>query len=489
MTLLRKAAGPRIDESAPWSGDPFEREPEGEMLARLIASSTDAPLVISLQSPWGSGKTVFLRRLALHMKIAKGIPTIRIDAWKTDDCADPLVAIIAELSLHLEDFKKHNESLAEKIDGCISRLAKFGSKIMLPAASIVADLHTPGSGDVLRSAGAFAERLLDMQKDRSSAEKDFRDVLVEARCLVTRQGRDRLPAPILLIIDELDRCRPDHAIRMLERIKHYFDVPGISFLIATDQGNLPAAVRSVYGAHVDGELYLRKFFDYEFHLRQPKPEIYSTHLVATCITPEEEHVLPSEIHLPNGRDFEHAVLSIQSDEKGKRVLKGEYMDAFPQFSKSFSLTLRDQEQAITMITAFIHTRESVMEAVPLVDCFLACLRFGHPASFKALVDGSRKILLLDAKDDVSQATNQRLRLLPHWDALQLLARNAVIPDMSSVDDEIYPPTLSEQILESYRGPSRSREKRLPLLLLAARLHGRQFDLYRYSTSFLRLGAN
>ncbi|HDS1674873.1 TPA: hypothetical protein QEL58_004110 [Stenotrophomonas maltophilia] len=461
------------------------------MLARLIASSTDAPLVISLQSPWGSGKTVFLKRLALHMKGAKGIPTVRIDAWKTDDCADPLVAIIAELSLHLEELRRKDESLSEKVDSCLSRLAKFGSKILLPATSIVADLHTPGSGDVLRSAGAFAERLLDMQKNRSTAEKDFRDALTEARCLVTGRGHDRSPSPMLLMIDELDRCRPDHAIRMLERIKHYFDVPGISFLIASDRGNLPAAVRSVYGIHVDGELYLRKFFDYEFHLRQPNPEIYSSHLVATCINPESKHVLPSEIQLPNGRDFEHAVLAIQSDELGVRVLKGEYMDAFPQFAKTFSLTLRDQEQAVTMITAFIHTRESAMETIPLVDCFLACLRFGHPASFKALVDGSRKILLMEAKDrdDVSQAMIQRLRLLPHWDALQLLAGSAAVPDISSIDDEIDPPTLSERILENYRGPSRSRAKRLPLLFLAARLYGRQFDLFQYSTSFLRLGVN
>ncbi|WP_425530272.1 P-loop NTPase fold protein, partial [Stenotrophomonas maltophilia] len=60
---------------------------------------------MSLQSPWGSGKTVFLQRLALHMAGTMRIPTVTIDAWKTDDCADPLVAIVAQLTRQLEAFR------------------------------------------------------------------------------------------------------------------------------------------------------------------------------------------------------------------------------------------------------------------------------------------------------------------------------------------------------------------------------------------------
>ncbi len=481
MTLLRKAAGPRIDESAPWSGDPFEREPEGEMLARLIASSTDAPLVISLQSPWGSGKTVFLRRLALHMKIAKGIPTIRIDAWKTDDCADPLVAIIAELSLHLEDFRKHNESLAERIDGCVSRLAKFGSKIMLPAASIVADLHTPGSGDVLRSAGAFAERLLDMQKDRSSAEKDFRDVLVEARCLVTHQERDRIPAPMLLIIDELDRCRPDHAIRTLERIKHYFDVPGISFLIATDQGNLPAAVKSVYGFHVDGELYLRKFFDYEFHLHPPKSGAFASNLASESIFQDLD---PAVLALPRTHSTQHLKFMIDELSREQRQhSKGEYIAAFPEFSKAFCLTLRDQEQAMTMISAFVNTRSSESEHLPAIDCFIACLRFGHPPSFKAIADGARSIPFMSTMDEESQAIAIRLKRVPQWGAVSTtLSYRAT----NSTNSQGRPLSISSELMKIHKGWDAEDGGDLTALSLAARLYRKEFNFYDYAASFVRL---
>jgi len=34
---------------------------------------------------------------------------------------------------------------------------------------------------------------------------------------------------VIIIVDELDRCRPDYAIRVLEIIKHLFDVNGYIF--------------------------------------------------------------------------------------------------------------------------------------------------------------------------------------------------------------------------------------------------------------------
>ncbi len=483
MTILRKPATPCIDETDPWKDDPFERKAEGEMLANLIASSIEVPLVVSLQSPWGSGKTVFLKRLAFHMKASKGIPTIRIDAWKTDDCADPLVAILAELSLYLEAYKNQEKSSSEKVENCISRLAKFGSKILLPTVSIVADLNSPGSGETIRSAGSVAENLLEMQKNRSAAERDFREVLLETRRLVTGRGRDRSPSPILLIIDELDRCRPDHAIRTLERIKHYFDVPGISFLIATDRGNLPAAVKSVYGVHVDGELYLRKFFDYEFHLHPPTSRAFAANLVHHSVLPDIEPVIAA---LPNVHESQQLGLMLQVIKNGgSQTLKAEYMDAFPAFSDAFSLTLRDQEQAMTMISAFVHTRKSERDLLPAVDCFLACLRFGHPTSFKALTDGIRSLVLKSSTDEIDQAILSRLKDIPHWAAVSI-----VLGSQARVSFDRYeePESLSSKLIKRYQTDAKPGAGSLVALALAARLHQRQFDFYSYASSFVRLAS-
>ncbi|HGM5882263.1 MAG: hypothetical protein KH046_01595 [Stenotrophomonas maltophilia] len=486
MAILRKAAPPRIDPSSPWIDDLFERETEGQVLANLIASSAESPLVISLQSPWGSGKTVFLQRLALHMAGTMRIPTVTIDAWKTDDCADPLVAIVAQLTRQLEAFRVQEPKLSRVVDRCISGLASHGSRIILPGSSILADLTVPGSGSVLRAAGQFAEKLLDAQKHRADAEKSFRKTLLDVRDLLTGRDPGRRPRPILIIIDELDRCRPDHAIRTLERIKHYFDAPGISFLIATDRGNLPAAVQSVYGAHVDGELYLRKFFDYEFHLRAPQPKVFAKNLVQNYLLPEVEPILMQELRPTRSAEMDSMLGLIRDPAKTRPLLKGEYLDAFQEFSESLQLTLRDQEQAMTMISAFVHSRAEDQEPIPVIDCFLACLRYAHPPSFRALVEGGTRIPLIESTSDVDVQFTKRLRALPHWEAIEVAINQTRLPGPPRTTEE-GPTVLSDKLLRLYLSTSRSRLTRTPLLILAARLYARDFYFFSYARAFLRLG--
>ena len=39
---------------------------------------------------------------------------------------------------------------------------------------------------------------------------------------------------LIIFIDELERCKPDYAIRLLERIKHYFDDERITFVFSVN---------------------------------------------------------------------------------------------------------------------------------------------------------------------------------------------------------------------------------------------------------------
>lgn len=53
--------------------------------------------------------------------------------------------------------------------------------------------------------------------------------------------------PLIIFIDELDRCRPDYAIEFLEIVKHFFDVQNIIFVLGIDLGQLQYSARSLYG--------------------------------------------------------------------------------------------------------------------------------------------------------------------------------------------------------------------------------------------------
>jgi predicted KAP-like P-loop ATPase len=56
------------------------------------------------------------------------------------------------------------------------------------------------------------------------ATKPFKAQLAE----ITKKEKK----PLVFIVDELDRCKPEFAIRLIERIKHFFDIPKLySFLL------------------------------------------------------------------------------------------------------------------------------------------------------------------------------------------------------------------------------------------------------------------
>lgn len=70
----------------------------------------------------------------------------------------------------------------------------------------------------------------------------------------------------MLFIDELDRCKPDFAIHMLEVIKHVFDVEGVQFVLVCNTQQLKASICHCYGGSVDAQRYLDKFLKFTFAL-------------------------------------------------------------------------------------------------------------------------------------------------------------------------------------------------------------------------------
>lgn len=73
-------------------------------------------------------------------------------------------------------------------------------------------------------------------------------------------------SPKIIIIDELDRCRPDYAIQLLEIIKHIFDVKNITFLFLINREQLESIVSTIYMNSNLSNKYFEKFYDVELNL-------------------------------------------------------------------------------------------------------------------------------------------------------------------------------------------------------------------------------
>ena len=75
--------------------------------------------------------------------------------------------------------------------------------------------------------------------------------------------------PLIVAIDELDRCRPSYAIELLEVAKHLFAVDHVVFVLAVNCEQLAHSVKALYGNDFDAEGYLRRFFDVDCQLPEP----------------------------------------------------------------------------------------------------------------------------------------------------------------------------------------------------------------------------
>jgi len=431
---LRKSRKVSISPTAPWLEDPFERRVHGERLLKLVQTLNDQAYVIALNGDWGTGKSVFLRRLEHHFSNASpSLPFIRIDAWISDDAEDPLIPFVAAIYEAIRETQSGMTKLRED-------LARAAQKLATPITAFAANLILPGSGTAIDAAAKAGQSLIDWQLSRTTAADEFREVLERARDALTDRKKTRpITRPIVIAIDELDRCRPDFSIKALERIKHFFDVPGVVFLIATDSGNLPAAVRSVYGDAMDGELYLRKFFDYEYRLPTPSAE---QNITALWRDFDMDSVLPEirEHHIIE-RSFHHAENYSETVRKFRSSIDAyEYRRFFSYFSGLFQLTLRDQAQAFTMLSAHIRTTPpEAFVRIPLVDCFMVCLRFFSPSTFELARRGRLSI----SSSNTEQSEKVR----------SAFVRIAADPDGKALSKYLSEGSL-DRLLEGWRGESR-----------------------------------
>lgn len=241
--------------------DVLDRNSISKQLSELVDRIED-PIVIALDDKWGSGKTFFLKRwVAAHTTQNNGTATtIYFDAFENDYLTDPLISIITAVS----------ERIADKQQKTVNEWKTVATKLAKPALAIALSIVTAGAkqhldeiGDMI--ADTTSAEAKDAIKDIWQVEKDRKDAMLEFRKLLSELTQTQ-GAPIVIVVDELDRCRPDYALTVLEVIKHFFSVPKVHFILGVNGTALESIVKARYGAEIDAESYLRKFINLSFSL-------------------------------------------------------------------------------------------------------------------------------------------------------------------------------------------------------------------------------
>lgn len=141
--------------------------------------------------------------------------------------------------------------------------------------------------------------------------------------------------PLVFIIDELDRCRPDYAVRMLEVLKHFFVVKNIVFVCAVDKKHLEDSICGFYGSEkINASEYLRRFFDLEIGLPLPDYTKFCEHLYDYYQLDdffESEERLKYPIFKNNAEDFKWFLSSL-GIKNGLSLRQLERITAFTKLS-------------------------------------------------------------------------------------------------------------------------------------------------------------
>ncbi|EKB02720.1 hypothetical protein HMPREF9716_03749, partial [Myroides odoratus CIP 103059] len=259
-----------INEEKPFSNCKLEREKYAEVLTNIIDNYPEG-FVLAINNKWGTGKSTFVKMWEQSLKNLQ-FKTIYFNAWENDFEDNPLTAFLGELQI----LNKKEEDKFNKVVKNAAVISKNVAPAILKAflnryvdSEVLVDAIT----DTSKSAFEIFEEDVKEYSKRKKSISEFRKSLSE---FVANESNGK---PLIFIIDELDRCRPNYAVLLLEQIKHFFSVPNIVFVLSIDKEQLGNAICGVYGSEkIDTNEYLRRFIDIEYSIPEPDPNKFFDYL-------------------------------------------------------------------------------------------------------------------------------------------------------------------------------------------------------------------
>jgi hypothetical protein len=255
--------GPLALVSDRWTvQDVLDRSDFCDVIADIVLGA-ETPFVLAVYGEWGSGKTSLmklvrqrLRGPVVNSKIRDLVKTVWFDLWEHQDDEDPVVALLqtARDTMHVD---APDKKVWEKVTGHLKTITRAlgNAKVEIGGAPVKAGAG--GYYDIWRSVKA--ERF-EVQEERVRLREEFRRVIglyLPGSSLESEPGQGDIDVDyvrreldeldpsaqsvvpggrrIVFFIDNLDRCNPDVAVDLLEKIQTFLSLPGCVFVLGLDE--------------------------------------------------------------------------------------------------------------------------------------------------------------------------------------------------------------------------------------------------------------
>ena len=382
-----------ISQAHPFGNDLLNRKQYADVLTQIVKNA-EGGFTLSINADWGYGKTTFVKMWEASLQ-NEGYYTIYFNAWESDFVADPMMALIDGLreGFDSKDLPQEKLQLSQAVWKSATKLIQ-----LVPQFKLIGEL-----------AEIFQNGINDCLEDQNKLQghQSYHQLILDFKEQLTKFSKEISPDKQLIIfVDELDRCRPDYAVQMLERIKHFFSIDNIIFVLSIDKQVLCKSIRAIYGGlEINTESYLRRFIDLEFDLPEPDIDLFAKTLF------EQKEI---------GKYFTTYYDAISGEQRDES-LKSTLIDCF----LSQSTSLRDVEKYYSRLEIILNSQSLPHASVDLI-AYLLYLYMFHRYVYEELRQMDRDVpnmwgslVLLINTPNIDKTSDLYGRLM--WVSLECIA--------------------------------------------------------------------
>ncbi len=249
--------------------DVLDRKEFIERIKQIIEYYADKKQSVSfsIQGTWGCGKSWILNKVYNDLynfenfdKCGSKYCIFTYNAWDYDYYDEPLISLFISVYKQLNNENAvliKNEKARKKVKALFDTLKDSFLEELKPIPFIGNIINFKQKYDKKRESCDEKIRKYDYHFDLNQ--------IMEA----TIKGLNKISKEktLVIFVDELDRCLPQYAIKVLERIHHISkNVQNLQIIYSIDKEQLEETVRNIFGQKVNASDYLKKFISFGFNL-------------------------------------------------------------------------------------------------------------------------------------------------------------------------------------------------------------------------------